>query len=552
MDEYAVEPPVEGSPAPVDPRRALLVPLWRGRYLVLALTLLGIVGGLLSGIIRPNSYRSFGKLMIRAGAREEQTPESLAGSGGGFGMGGRNDVNNEMHLLGAMQVFEEAARIVTPAEVFRPYDPSEQDSKDTSALLSVFHGWQSWWFKNASAPDDLPKHPIDECAQCCHAAALELSRNLGMQAEPGSNVITVSYTTHDPLLAQKVVAAFLEAAIKHHRKIYETNPALEFLNGRMEQAQKDLFAAENDFTNFEGECGVYDFASQQQTLLTSIRELEQSTAHDQAHLEELRASTKDLETKVATLPATTEETVLHNLQPNPNRATLQQRIFSVQDHLAELDRRVVGTADKIADERKSYMQQLESTKLELKDEPEFVDAGPSVRSVPNPRRERMLQQFDDERRELTALEAAAAVRSGQLVDQRAKLQQVAVCGPRFNSLREKTTQARQAYENFRTQRERVSLWGSMDDLGMSNLRRIQEASLPDEKEGPLRGKLLMLGLLLGAVAGCGLAFVKHMLDHRLHDAKEVELLLGSTVLGVFPDVQPPSRPVARASRRAAL
>jgi len=36
-------------------------------------------------------------------------------------------------------------------------------------------------------------------------------------------VITVSYTAHDPLLAQKVVAAFLEASISHHRKIYETS-----------------------------------------------------------------------------------------------------------------------------------------------------------------------------------------------------------------------------------------------------------------------------------------------------------------------------------------
>jgi uncharacterized protein involved in exopolysaccharide biosynthesis len=552
VDEYVVEQPVDGSPAPVDPRRALLLPIWRGRYIVLAATLLGIVGGLTAGVTRPNTYRSFGKLMIRAGAREELTPEMVTGNGAGFGGGGRNVVNDELHLLGAVQVFEETARIVTPAEVFRPYDPTLMDDKDTSGVLSVFHGWQSWWFKNASGPDDLPKHPIDECPQCRHAAAIALERNLGLQAEPGSNVITVSYTTHDPQLAQKVVAAFLEAAVQHHRKVYETGTALEYLSGHMERYLQDLTSAENDFTNFETECGVYDFATQQQALLTSIHALEEQTQQDQAHLEELRARTQELDSQVAKMPATTEETIEHNVQANPQRGILQTRIFTLQDNLAELERQVVGTSDAREATRKSLTQQLENTKQELKQQPEVVDAGPAVRTVPNARRVRLVQQLDDGRQELTALEASAAVRSGQLVEQRGHLQQIATCGPRFNSLREKVNLARSNYEKFRAEHERTSLIGSMDQLGMSNLRRIQEASLPDEKEGPSRGKLLVLGLLLGAVAGCGLAFVRHMLDHRLHDAKEVELLLGSTVLGVFPNVQPDSRSATRASRSAAL
>jgi uncharacterized protein involved in exopolysaccharide biosynthesis len=536
----------------VDPRRALLLPLWRGRYILLVATLLGIAGGLLAGVTRPNTYRSYGKLMIRAGAREELTPEMVTGNGGSFGGGGRNVVNDELHLLGAMQVFEDAAHIVTPAEVFRPYDPSLLDDKDTSGLLALFHGWQSWWFKNASAPDDLPRHPIDDCAQCRHAAALVLGRNLGLQAEPGSNVITVSYTTHDPQLAQKVVAAFLEAAVLHHRKVYETGTALEYLSGHMERYLQDLTSAENDFTNFESECGVYDFASQQQSLLASIHVLEDQTQQDQGRLEELRARTHELDAQVAKMQATTEEPIEHNVQPNPQRGILQARIFTLQDHLAELERQVVGTSDAREATRKSLAQQLESTNQELKQQPEFVDAGPSVRTIPNAHRERLVQQLDDARLELTALEASAAVRSGQLVEQRGHLQQIATCGPRFNSLREKVNLARSNYEKFRAEHERTSLIGSMDQLGMSNLRRIQEASLPDEKEGPSRGKLLVLGLLLGAVAGCGLAFVRHMLDHRLHDAKEVELLLGSSVLGVFPDLRPRSGSPARASRRAAM
>ncbi len=538
---------------PVDPRRALLLPLWRGRHLVLGLTLLGIAGGLFSGMMRPNSYRSVGKLMIRAGAREELTPEmSVTGNGGGFAMGGRNVVNDELHLLGAMQVFEEAARIVTPAEVFQSYDPSALDNENTSTMLSLFHRLQAWWFANAAGPSDLVKHPVDECAECRHAAAIALAGNLSLQAEPGSNVITVSYTAHDPLLAQKGVAAFLEASISHHRKIYETSTTLEILSGFMEKSLRDLTSAENEFTNFQTECGVHDFENQRQTLLTEIPALETQIAQDQSRIEDLRARTKELGTLVAGMPATVEERVENNQQPNPERAVLTQRIYTLEDSLAALERSASGISSERDAARKHLTEQLEAARKSLKEQAEFVDAGPSVRKLPNPRRERLMQQLDDASAELSALEAAAAVRSGHLVDRRAGLQSIALCGPRFNSLKEKSNQARQTYEGFRAQHERASLMGSMDQLGMSNLRRIQEASLPDVKEGPLRGKLLMLGILLGAVAGCGLAFVKHLLDHRLHDATEVERLLGSTVLGVFPQLRSTSESVARASRRAAM
>ena len=94
--------------------------------------------------------------------------------------------------------------------------------------------------------------------------------------------------------------------------------------------------------------------------------------------------------------------------------------------------------------------------------------------------------------------------------------------------------------------------GSMDQLEMSNLRRIEEATLPSQKEGPMRGKLLVLGILLGGVAGCGLALGKNLLDHRLHDVADVEAVLGTPVLALLPEPPPPPEGQPRAQRRAAL
>lgn len=539
VDEFVVDSNEEGAGAGVDPRRALLLPLWRGRKLVIAATLLGMLGGLVAGVLRPNSYRSYGKLVIRAGAREETTPEiAVTGNAGNFAMVGQNVVINELHLLGAMQVFEETARIVTPAEVFRPYDPARIDTPETPGVLAMFHGWQSWWFANASStPSDLPDHVLDDCERCVRAAALAISRDLTRDPAPGSNVITVSFPAHDPELARKVVAAYLEACVRQHRKFYEMNPALELLGGHMEAARRELTKAENEFTNFKTECGVYDFENQQRTLITEIQNLENQTATDKGTLEGLRARTARLEKLVSAEPATIEDTVEHNFQANPDRTPLLTYIYQLEENLRALDGRVSGGTEELERERKSITQSLERERAKLDKMPEFRDTGPAVRTLANPRLARLTEDLDDARVELDALEASATVRSGQLVEQRALLVKMVNCGDRFQFLSGQTTDARNRFEAFRTRHERASLVGSMDQIEMSNLRRIEDASLPNEKEGPQRGKLLMLGILLGGVAGCGLAFARHMLDHRLHDAAEAEQLLGLPVLGAFPDVR---------------
>jgi uncharacterized protein involved in exopolysaccharide biosynthesis len=552
MDEFVVESTSEVPARPIDPRRALLLPLWRGRRLVLAATLFGVVGGILFGITRPNSYRSYAKLMIRAGAREELTPEmSVTGNAGGFAMG-RNVVNDEMHLLSAERVFEETARIVTPQEVFRPYDPSALDDADTPGLLALFHRGQSWWFRNTPGSGDVPNHEIDGCEQCVRLAAKVVSRNLLLDPSPGSNVITVSYTASDPQLAQKIVAAFIEAAISHHRKVYETNSTLEFLGGQMEKSLRDLTIVENEFTNFKTQCGVFDFKTQQTTLMTSIQLLESETAQDQSHLEELRGSAKYLTALVASLPETIEERTEQNLQANPERAVLRQHILTLETSLSTLEGRVGGTTRDRDGEREQLTSRIESMRKELEKQPEFVDAGPLVRRVVNPQREHLTQNLYDTNRELASLEGASAVRAGQLREAKERLQAIVLCEPQFTSLDATTTEARHRFDSCRAARERASVMGSMDQPEMSNLRRIQEATLPSEKEGPLRGKLLLLGVLLGGVAGCALAFAKNLLDHRLHDAAEVQLFVGTPVLAELPELGSPAGVRTLAARRAAL
>jgi hypothetical protein len=71
--------------------------------------------------------------------------------------------------------------------------------------------------------------------------------------------------------------------------------------------------------------------------------------------------------------------------------------------------------------------------------------------------------------------------------------------------------------------------------GKTNLRRISEASLPLEKDGPRRSKSILIGLFLGLFGAAGLAVLLEVLNRRLRRPVEVERLLGVRVLAAMPE-----------------
>jgi capsular polysaccharide biosynthesis protein len=53
--------------------------------------------------------------------------------------------------------------------------------------------------------------------------------------------------------------------------------------------------------------------------------------------------------------------------------------------------------------------------------------------------------------------------------------------------------------------------------------------------GPRKALNLLLGLLLGAMGGLGLAFVSEFFDHSLTTGRDLEARVGLPLLGSIPD-----------------
>lgn len=534
-----------------DSATSLLLALVRSRWLVLGGVLLGAAAGVAYGIVQPNSYLSYGKLLVRYGTREEVSPEAVVGGGSQQGGGQtRNLVINEIEVLSVPQVFERVAREVTPARIFSSYDPSAMDTADTPLPFVLFHRFQAWWFRRSNSEQAAKVgHSLDDCPRCVSEAAHELSENMRLGAEPESSVITVSYVAQDPALARQIVDSFLTAAEERHRESYNTNSTLEFVSERLTESLAEVQAAENEFNDYRLSCEVYDYTAQRTASMTEVRDLEHELAQGVSTLAELKGRSTVLTALLADQPATIEQQVERPPLADPRWTQLQDRLFELENSLDALDARVGGTTQERDTERKLLLQRIESTKTALKSQNEWVQQSPTIQHVPDPRHQRLTEELDNLKLSIAAQEASTGEKSESLQKARRKLISTEQCEPRYHFLEASVRNAQDKYNAYLKAHERTNLMTLLDQVEFSNLRRIQDATVPYGKEGPKRAKFLVVGVLLGAFAGAVLGFLRHQIDPFVRTPNDLEHLLGVKVVGVTPRSRLPWR-LRRAIRRA--
>ncbi|MBK7875205.1 MAG: hypothetical protein IPJ77_05565 [Planctomycetes bacterium] len=536
----------------VSPYETLIAPVMRGwRFVVAGVTLGALVGGFL-GFNQVNVYQSTAKLLVRAGAREESTPESrLVGSDRSPVMSPREAVLNELHLLGDPLVFQEVARRITPKRILGPYDPAALDDEWTSTPTRLLHRAQSWWF-GSRASDAAVGHPLDDCSRCVQLAAKVLEDGLHRQAESGSSVITLDYTASSPDLARDVLDTYSKVAIEHHQTVFATDTSLEFLNTQVQQALASASEADDALTEHRITCGVFDIETRRSGLLTAIYEAEDKTRDDGARLAELRAQTSMLAEELAKEPAKTTQVVERPPIANPNHLWLRQQIQELRTQVSELEGRLDLTAAELQARRQGLEKQLGELTTQLAAQPELVYPGSTTQELPSARHARLQERLDEARADLVALEAGAQGHNARLSELREELIRLEQCEPGLRTLESDAQQQRARATQLITSRDRTAVMNLLDSVNLTNLRLLQVPNLPGTKSGPSRGKLLAIGTLLGLGLGALVALLRRALDPRVRHPSDVLAWAGHGGVFVVPRAARSPRKVALFRRRAAL
>ncbi|HTF90329.1 MAG TPA: hypothetical protein VK843_18075 [Planctomycetota bacterium] len=520
-----------------DPIETLVMPIWRARWWVLAAGFAGLCFGAFQAAIKINTFDSTGKLLVRGGIRESATPESLVVTGGTGGQANaRETMANEIHLLSDPEVFRRVVALVGPDKILASYDPSASDGPDTPFLDRMLHSFQTRWSASGDSDSDAGGHPPDRCEDCARIAEQVVARSMTVQPEAGSSIFTVTYTAHTPRLASEVANAFLKAAIAHHRDFFRGGHELELINQRLHEAQAELNAVDLARATFHNECGVYDIIAQSSEIMQELAALEAEIVAGNATEAGLRGKKDFLDQAIASEPIKLATTTEQPRVPNPTHNFLMQQ--KLQLELAPVADSA-GSVQKLEQLKAQRAEQLSQLESRLAIEPEFIQMAPLRQLGPNPQFQLLVQQARDTESDLFALKQSQDIRRARVAELREERLHLESCRGQANSLDRDYESATLRLAQCTQAHEKLTLLNTLDQSELTNLLVLQTANLPLTKSGPKRGRIVLIGGILGAAAGAGVALLLAKLNRRVRRPDDLAKWAGVPVLETVPEADLP-------------
>ncbi len=511
--------------------RQVLQTLTRRKWVVLGALVLGTLGGTHLYLNEPRTYTA------NAIIRLEDTQRSMAGNlVMPMPAAAMNMMNlSQLQALRSSEVLGEAVdraglRLQTLTDGFQVSDvegfsaPAEL-SGDTLHLTFSAEGLEAR-FRGGTAfapygdPVVLPdaEFVVQERPQVTRAAlavrgrreateSLAQGRALESSLQQGTDVVTIRYTSADPIVAQRVVNAAVEAFRDRNIRTARQSAELRrtFLEGQLQEASLELRVAQDALSAFRTRETVFSLREQFATRQGELQQLE-------ARRTELRADREIFRTMLDRLGEAPEGDAARRLESvvaspqvaqNPVVSALFEQLLRLESRFNEVASGPGGLA---------------------RTNPEVVRLGEQIQEA----RDRLAAAGRSQLESLDArLEAAdiqisagsAEVRSLPTVEaEEARLVQELVGLERMHAqLREELQRARVA--------EAVEA-GRIDVIDFAGT-----PMNPDPRRGAF---LIVLGSLLGFGTGAGGAFLLQALDTKIRRQEELESWLRLNAVGVVP------------------
>jgi len=190
---------------------------------LLVLCFVGVVLGVgLSALVLPTKYRAETKLLVK---RERVDPVVSPDQNAPMMFHdtvSEEEINSEVELIQSADVLQKV--VVT-------------NGLDKKKFLSgLLHPWQT------------PANRIDK-------AVSDLRGDLQLEVIKKTNVISIAYESHDPRLAQQVLATLDDAYVQKHLDVHHPTGQFQFFDQQADQYKKDMLAAEAQLKGFADKQG---------------------------------------------------------------------------------------------------------------------------------------------------------------------------------------------------------------------------------------------------------------------------------------------------------
>lgn len=358
-------------------------------------------------------------------------------------------------------------------------------------------------------------------------ALLQLENDLHVSPMNNSNLIKVTYDSHSPQLAARVLQELGDLYLSKHAAVHRIPGISDFFEQQAEQYQKDLSGAEKQLEGFNQQTGAVSADLGKQFMMQKIGDFEISIRQTEAAIAETKERLRALEeqeasgsarvttqirtTENAQLMATLKSTLL-NLELK--RTELLQKYEPNYPLVQEVNTQIEQTTTAIADANRAGLRE------------ETTDQDPTHALVES--------EIAKAKTDLTGLEARSAAMSDALrtlqnkvlaLDREAMVQQ---------DLQRTVKADEENFLLYQRKHEEARITDALDQ------RRIVNAAVAEAAKVPLTpislpvGDQLALAVVVSGLLSLGLGFVCEYLDPSFRTPAEVQECLDLPLLAAFP------------------
>ncbi|MGZ8248107.1 GumC family protein [Methylomagnum sp.] len=355
------------------------------------------------------------------------------------------------------------------------------------------------------------------------AAAIKFMKNLKAEGIKNSTVIQVLFQHHDPAVAAQALNLLVESFREKHLQLF-SEPTSSFLEKQLAVYEQKLKESEKNLETFKQQHQVFSFEEQMTLLLRQRTELDNSLKSALVRVEELQK-------RLFTL-----RRIAKNVLANKSFYTQSEREKIIVDARANLldlqlkEKQLQAKYDESSPLIKHTREEIELVQQFLTEQDRDVSTKVKTGNIIYQEIEKDIVRTEAE---LSSQQANVAILSSLFTDQEGRIEALNKDEMELTNLKRAKDASEKNYLGYLERVESARISDDMNRQKMANISIIHAAAIPAEAIKPKKALNILVGLLLGVVAGLGFALLSEYSSKTISDPKHAETRLGLPVLATI-------------------
>ena len=503
IEELAIRS--SGEPVLALTLRDAVMPIFRHRRLV-TLVFLGIfLGAILGMLLLPRKYEAEMKILVnRERVDAVVTPDADNANGPGIVPAvSEEDLNSEVELIKSRDLLE---RVAIACEL-----SGESNSKVNRGLERIGN--------TLRGTQNTPQTRLARAVQ-------DLEQRLIVDPMKKTDLIRVSYASHDPEQAARVLQTLATMYQEKHAAVHRPEGAFRFFEQETARYRDELANAEIKLTDFNSREGIVEAATQKQLVLQQLSQFEAQWQQAQANSYQAKMRAEALRNQAVSTPTrqTTQVIKTGNAQL---LAMLESTLLSLELKRSELltkyapdytpvqevDAQIRDTRAAIVEAQQSPVEQVTTDRL--------------------PAQDWMATELARAETDRTALNAQAEATAQILHRYQGIARTLDAKGTQQTDLTRNVKTAEDNYLLYVRKREEARISDALDSKRIVNVAIAEAATVPALPTLHLAW-VLIGGFFVAGIVSVGSAYAADRLDASFHTPDQLFRYLDTRVLASIP------------------